>query len=36
MLLTSILCWIVVRTKLPGRWLLDNMASMPMVFLAWF
>lgn len=32
MLLTSVLCWIVVRTKLPGRWLIDNVASMPMVF----
>jgi len=32
MLLTSVICWIVVKTKLPGRWLLDNLASMPMVF----
>jgi iron(III) transport system permease protein len=32
MLLTSIICWIVVKTKLPGRFLLDSMASMPMVF----
>jgi iron(III) transport system permease protein len=32
MLLTSVICWIVVKTKLPGRWLLDNMASLPMVF----
>jgi iron(III) transport system permease protein len=32
MLMTSIICWIVVRTKLPGRWLLDNLASLPMVF----
>jgi iron(III) transport system permease protein len=32
MLLTSVVCWIVVRTKLPARWLLDNMASLPMVF----
>ena len=32
MLLSSVLCWIVVRTKLPGRWLLDNLASMPLVF----
>src|SRR5207302_1997171 len=23
---------IVVKTKLPGRWLLDNIASLPMVF----
>jgi iron(III) transport system permease protein len=32
MLMTSVICWIVVRTKLPGRWLLDNLASLPMVF----
>ena len=32
MLATSILCWIVVRTKLPGRALLDNLASLPLVF----
>jgi iron(III) transport system permease protein len=32
MLLTSVVCWIVVRTKLPGRWMLDNLASLPLVF----
>jgi len=32
MLLTSVICWIVVKTKIPGRWLLDNIASLPMVF----
>jgi ABC-type Fe3+ transport system permease subunit len=32
MLLTSVICWITVKTKLPGRWLLDNLASLPMVF----
>ena len=32
MLVTSVICWIVVKTKLPGRWLLDNLASLPMVF----
>ncbi len=32
MLVTSVICWIVVKTKLPGRWLLDNLASMPLVF----
>jgi iron(III) transport system permease protein len=32
MLLTSVICWIVVKTKLPGRWLLDNIASLPLVF----
>ena len=24
MLVTSVICWIVVKTRLPGRWLLDN------------
>ncbi|HEY4295054.1 MAG TPA: iron ABC transporter permease [Paraburkholderia sp.] len=32
MLLSAVICWIVVKTKLPGRWLLDNLASLPMVF----
>src|SRR5881628_1689892 len=32
MLVTSVICWIVVKTKLPGRWVLDNFASLPMVF----
>jgi iron(III) transport system permease protein len=32
MLLTSVLCWVVVRTRLPGRWLIDNLASLPLVF----
>ncbi|MDB5945682.1 MAG: sugB 2 [Ramlibacter sp.] len=32
MLITSVICWIVVKTKLPGRWVLDNIASLPMVF----
>src|SRR5205085_6230420 len=32
MLVTSVICWIVVKTKMPGRWLLDNFASLPMVF----
>jgi iron(III) transport system permease protein len=32
MLLTAVISWIVIRTKLPGRWLLDNLASLPMVF----
>jgi iron(III) transport system permease protein len=31
MLLTAVICWIVLRTKIPGRWLLDNIASMPLV-----
>jgi len=32
MLLASVVCWIVVKTKIPGRWMLDNLASLPMVF----
>src|SRR3989440_12793453 len=32
MLVTSVICWIVVKTKLKGRWILDNIASLPMVF----
>jgi iron(III) transport system permease protein len=32
MLVTSIICWIVVKTKLPGRFVLDSLASLPMVF----
>ncbi|HKD28167.1 MAG TPA: ABC transporter permease subunit, partial [Xanthobacteraceae bacterium] len=31
-LTTAVLCWIVMRTKLPGRWLLDNLASLPLMF----
>jgi iron(III) transport system permease protein len=32
MLVTSVIAWIVLRTRLPGRWLIDNLASLPMVF----
>jgi iron(III) transport system permease protein len=32
MLLASVISWVVVRTKIPGRWILDNIASMPLVF----
>jgi len=32
MLATSALCWVVVRTRLPGRALLDHLASLPLVF----
>lgn len=32
MLLTAVICWIVVKTNIKGRWLLDNIASLPMVF----
>jgi len=27
-----VICWIVVKTKIRGRWILDNVASLPMVF----
>ena len=32
MLLSAVISWIVVRTRLKGRWLLDNIASLPLVF----
>ncbi|MSO46222.1 MAG: iron ABC transporter permease [Acidobacteria bacterium] len=32
MLVTSVICWIVVKTTLPGRWVLDGVASLPIVF----
>src|SRR5262249_6596086 len=32
MLITAVLAWIVVKTKVPGRWLIDNLASLPLVF----
>ena len=32
MLVSAVISWIVVRTKLPGRWMLDNLASLPLVF----
>lgn len=32
MLLTSVICWITIKTKIPGRWLLDALASLPLVF----
>ena len=32
MLVSAVIAWIVVRTKIPGRWLLDNLASLPLVF----
>jgi len=31
-LTTAVLSWIVARTKLPGRWLLDNLAMLPLMF----
>ncbi len=32
MLTGAVISWIVVRTKIPGRWILDNLASLPLVF----
>jgi iron(III) transport system permease protein len=32
MLATSVVCWIVVKTRIRGRWLLDALASLPLVF----
>jgi iron(III) transport system permease protein len=31
MVLTAVASWLVVRTKIPGRWLLDNLAFLPLV-----
>jgi len=31
MLLTSVICWIVIRTRTPGREVLDQLASLPLV-----
>jgi iron(III) transport system permease protein len=31
MLLTAVASWVVVRTKLPGRWLIDNLAFIPLI-----
>ncbi|MBX9774328.1 MAG: iron ABC transporter permease [Xanthobacteraceae bacterium] len=32
MLVAAVISWVVVRTKIPGRWVLDTLASMPLVF----
>jgi iron(III) transport system permease protein len=32
MLATSVAAWIEVRTRMPCRWLIDNLASLPLVF----
>ncbi|MBI2201004.1 MAG: iron ABC transporter permease [Armatimonadetes bacterium] len=32
LVLTSVLAWIVVRTRFAGRWVLDNLASLPLIF----
>jgi len=31
MMLSAIIGWLVLRTRIPGRWVLDNIASLPMV-----
>jgi iron(III) transport system permease protein len=31
-LTTAVLCWVVARTKLPSRWLIDNLATLPLMF----
>lgn len=31
MLLTAVAAWLVVRTRLPGRWLVDNLTFVPLV-----
>lgn len=32
MLMTSVIAWITVRSRLPGRWLLDHLTSLPLIF----
>ncbi|HEY1364074.1 MAG TPA: iron ABC transporter permease [Xanthobacteraceae bacterium] len=32
MLLSAVVSWVVLRTRIPGRWLLDGVASLPLVF----
>src|SRR5258705_7401333 len=32
MLVSAVIAWIVVRTSVPGRWMLDNLASLPLGF----
>jgi iron(III) transport system permease protein len=32
MLMGAVISWVVVRTKIRGRWVLDNIASLPLVF----
>jgi iron(III) transport system permease protein len=31
MILSAVIGWLVLRTRIPGRWVLDNIASLPMV-----
>ena len=32
MLITAVITWIVIKTNITGRWFLDNLASLPLVF----
>ncbi|MCC6890521.1 MAG: iron ABC transporter permease [Hyphomicrobiales bacterium] len=32
MVVAAVIAWVVVRTRIPGRWILDSLASMPLVF----
>jgi iron(III) transport system permease protein len=32
MFMSAVICWIVIKTKIRGRWILDNVASLPLVF----
>ena len=32
MFITAVITWIVVKTDITGRWFLDNLASLPLVF----
>lgn len=32
MLMTSIIAWTTIRARIRGRWLLDNLASLPLIF----
>lgn len=32
MVLTSVICWITIKTQIRGRWILDLLASLPLVF----
>ncbi len=31
MLLAAVAAWVVIRTQLPGRWLIDNLAFLPLI-----
>jgi iron(III) transport system permease protein len=32
MIVAAVISWVVVRTRIPGRWVLDSLASLPLVF----